>query len=331
MKTRLLFSIALVTFACTPLMAQQVDASAQQNASGSAAGAHIQDSANTSGQASTSNARVGGSATGSMRARGAGTDSAANGSVSGASESGEAMSPISAELVGKLDSKSAKVGDQVVAKTTKTVQTADGTVIPKGTRLVGHVTSVEAHGKANADSALSLAFDQAELKNGARIPIRSELRSVAPSATAMEAASMQDDDLFAGGGGMGGGMMAGGRAVGAARAGGGGLIGGSLHQASYVTNSARMGAEHVGSMTDATAHTAGHVAGGTAGLANGLRASGGTAAGAAARATAYPTGIRGVMLAGDATGRSAGTLSASKQNIHLDNGTQMVLGVAREQ
>jgi hypothetical protein len=325
MKTRLLFSIALVTFACAPLMAQQADASAQQNASGSAGGAHFHDSANTSGQASTSNARVGGSAADSV------TDSAANGSISGASESGEAMSPISAELVGKLDSKSAKVGDRVVAKTTKTVQTADGTVIPKGTRLVGHVTSVEAHGKANADSALSLAFDQAELKNGARIPIRSEIRSVAPSAAAIEAASMQDDDLFAGGGGMGGGMMAGGRAVGAARAGGGGLIGGSLHQASYVTNSARMGAEHMGTMTDATAHSVGHATHGAAGLAEGVRASGATTGGAAARAMAYPTGIRGVMLAGDATGRSAGTLSASKQNIHLDNGTQMVLGVAREQ
>lgn len=330
MKTGLWFPVVLAAFACASLTAQQVDATAQQNASGSVGGGQIHGSASASGQGSTSNARIGGSNTDSATVRGSGNDGGATGSISGASEGDAAMSPVSAQLVGKLDSKSAKVGDQVVAKTTKTVRTADGTVIPKGTRLVGHVTSVEAHGKGNSDSSLSLAFDHADLKNGESIPIRSAIRSVAPSASAMEAASMQNDDLFAGGGGMGGGVMAGGRALGGARAGGEGLAGGSLHQASYVTNSARMGAEHVGSMTDATAHSAGHVAGDTAGLVHGVRASGGEIGGAAAHAMAYPTGIRGVMLAGDASGRSAGMLSASKQNIHLDNGTQMDLGVARE-
>ena len=55
------------------------------------------------------------------------------------------MSSVSGELEGKLDSKTAKVGDRVVLKTTEKVQTSDGTVIPRGSRLVGHVTQVQAH------------------------------------------------------------------------------------------------------------------------------------------------------------------------------------------
>jgi hypothetical protein len=34
------------------------------------------------------------------------------------------------------------------------------------------------------------------------------------------------------------------------------------------------------------------------------------------------------MLAGDASGATSGTLSASHKNVHLDGGTQMVLGVS---
>src|ERR1700683_4384369 len=55
------------------------------------------------------------------------------------------MSPVTGELDGKLDSKTAKVGDRVVLKTLDKVQASDGTVIPRGSRLVGHVTEVQAY------------------------------------------------------------------------------------------------------------------------------------------------------------------------------------------
>lgn len=336
MKTSLWFAVALATVTCAPLMAQQVNTGTEENASGTVAGAHVNDSTSTTAQARRGGVAISGAAQGSAADRGAGTSSAANGSVSGsatspgpAAGSGE-MSAVSAQLVGKLDTKSAKVGDQVVAKTTKTVRTADGTVIPKGTRLVGHVTAVAAHGKTNADSSLSLAFDHAQLRNGESIPIRSEIRSVAPSASAMEAASMQNEDMFAGGG-MGGGAMAGGRAFGGARAGGGGLVGGSLHEASYVRSGAHSAVGSAGAMGGETAHAAGSVTGARPGLDRGVRASGSVSGAGTARTAAYATGIHGVMLAGDASGRSSGTLTASRQNVHLDSGTQMDLGVAREQ
>ena len=43
---------------------------------------------------------------------------------------------------------------------------------------------------------------------------------------------------------------------------------------------------------------------------------------------ARPTGIPGVMLASDATGSAYGVLSASRRNVHLDSGTQMMLGIS---
>jgi len=69
------------------------------------------------------------------------------------------MRPVSGELESKLDSKTAKVGDSVVVKTKAAVKTADGTVIPKGARLVGRVTDVQAHGSGNADSRMAILFD----------------------------------------------------------------------------------------------------------------------------------------------------------------------------
>ena len=52
MKTSTWFAVALAVCTCTPLMAQQVDATAQQNATGSFAGTHVSNSSGASVQAS---------------------------------------------------------------------------------------------------------------------------------------------------------------------------------------------------------------------------------------------------------------------------------------
>jgi hypothetical protein len=82
-------------------------------------------------------------------------------------------------------------------------------------------------------------------------------------------------------------------------------------------------------MANNTVSTSGHVAGDAAGNVGGtVQGAGGVAGSAATNTEAHATGIRGVMLAGDATGTASGMLSASKQNVHLDSGTQMVVGIA---
>src|ERR1700753_151141 len=59
------------------------------------------------------------------------------------------MSPVNVELVSKLDSKTAKTGDDVVVKTKSTVKTSDGTEIPKGSKLMGHVLAVTPSGSGS--------------------------------------------------------------------------------------------------------------------------------------------------------------------------------------
>ena len=73
------------------------------------------------------------------------------------------MSPVSGELVSKLDSKTAKNGDDVVVETKSAAKTADGTEIPKGSKLVGHVVGVQSS-KAGQNSEVVLQFDRAQVE-----------------------------------------------------------------------------------------------------------------------------------------------------------------------
>jgi hypothetical protein len=93
----------------------------------------------------------------------------------------EALKPVSGELMGKLDSQSAKTGDSVMLKTKENVRTADGTEIPKGSKIVGTVTGVQAHGGSAQNSQIAVKFDRAELKSGQSVAIESVIQSVAPA------------------------------------------------------------------------------------------------------------------------------------------------------
>jgi hypothetical protein len=234
------------------------------------------------------------------------------------------MTPVQGELVGKLDSRTAKPGDPVIVKTTQKTRTAEGTEIPKGSRLIGHVTDVQAHGNGNQDSHLGLAFDRAELRNGQTLAIHSVIESVSPSAAALNAAAAGDDDMFAsapiGGGAVGarsgGGLVGGGRGL----VGGAGAVAGG--GAGAVASTTRTAGSSLGSTTNGALTATGSAA--TNAGDTTLR---GAAAGSGSLA-AQATGIPGVMLGGDATGSASGMLSASRKNVHLDSGTQMVLGVS---
>src|ERR1700676_5085484 len=91
------------------------------------------------------------------------------------------LRPVNGELVSKLDTKNAKTGDEVVVKTTEKAAFADGVVIPKGSKIMGHVTDVLAHDQSNPNSKIAIQFDRAELKGGQTMPIKSVLQSIAPA------------------------------------------------------------------------------------------------------------------------------------------------------
>ena len=90
---------------------------------------------------------------------------------------------VEGELIGTLDSKTAKPGDPVVLKTESTVRLADGTEIPKGSKLVGHVVAAKASRAEDANGEVSLEFDQIELKNGRNIAVRSEMQALSSPAS----------------------------------------------------------------------------------------------------------------------------------------------------
>jgi len=299
MKTVILFAAALASLANIPSMSQQTDLSARQSASSSTVGYHVNESSSTAVYAQRSQ-----------------SSAAMNGAANESAVKSEEMRPVNTELVGKLDTKSAKVGDRVAVKTTETTKTADGTVIPKGTRLVGHVTSVQPHGAGSANSQMAIQFDRAELKSGQGMAIHSEIRSVSPPASATMA-DTSGDEAF-GGPRIGGGSMGGNARI----------SGGGRAVLSGATGTEGRLGTGVVSTANGNLHESSHAVATAVGTVNHANPIAGAAGNTSTRGAVRATGVHGVMLAGGSAEGTSGTLSATKQNVHLESGTQMVLGVS---
>jgi hypothetical protein len=86
---------------------------------------------------------------------------------------------INAELTSSLDSKKVKPGDAVNARTATDLKSTDGrTILPRGTKIIGHVTQASARSAEQTDSSLGLVFDKAMLKNGQEIPLNAAVQAV---------------------------------------------------------------------------------------------------------------------------------------------------------
>jgi len=232
------------------------------------------------------------------------------------------MSAVTGELESKLDSKTAKVGDRVVLKTAEKVQTSDGTVIPRGSRLVGHVTEVQAYDLEIGPARIAIAFDHAELKNGQSIAVYTLIRGVSPSGMAATARQEYDGNMVGMrvplGGAVNGGRM-GPDYGGTAAADGAGLSTGPVDRTSDAAASAdNRASANRGSTPDSADST----------VQPGVDLSTDTGAHgvAAARARPHPTNIRGVMLAGNST--SSGVLLNLVRDVQFDSGTLIEVGVA---
>ncbi|MGD0214933.1 MAG: hypothetical protein ABSB87_17035 [Terriglobales bacterium] len=114
----------------------------------------------------------------------AGTNAAAQtgATPSGTSAPKAGQFSIVGTLVGALDSKKKKPGEEVVMKTTAVdVHLSDGTVIARGSKIVGHITEAKARAGGDAESSLGIVFDKITLKDGKTLAIAGLLRAVAPS------------------------------------------------------------------------------------------------------------------------------------------------------
>jgi hypothetical protein len=280
---------------CVPVLAFGI--AGAQEVQSQASGSATQDATVSAGQTgahATSNT----SATASQAATVSDKDNHAQ--VTSASQL-QAGSTLQAQLTKPLDARKNKVGNEVIAKTTSDVKSNGRVVVPKGSKLVGHVTQVQAHGKGQANSELGIAFDRAVLKNGTEMPLMLSIQAIGRA----QGNAAADNDMMADTGMMG--------SSGARGSGGGGL------------------ARGVGSTAGSVVNTAGSAAGSAtnvAGSAAGSLPSTTQASGALTASSQGVVGLHGLSLSADASNSTHGSVITSNGgNVHLDSGTEMVLRV----
>jgi hypothetical protein len=183
----------------------------------------------------------------------------------------ESGTRLAAELQNTIDVRKARVGDQVMLKTTQAIKSNGRTIVGKGARLVGHVTEVVQKSNDNTESRIGILFDRVE-RGSLELPISATITSIT---SARVAARTNNDDLFAsdasassssrssgsgrsssGNSGASGGL---GRVVNSTTSTVGGLVGG--------TTSA------VGSTVNSTTNVVGNTATGVGGSLSGIRIS----------------------------------------------------------
>jgi hypothetical protein len=115
---------------------------------------------------------------------------------------------IRATFSSSIDSKKLKQGDKVTAETNAETKMGDKIVMPRGAKLVGHVTHAAARSKGDAYSSVGIVFDKALLKHNQEIPLNVTIEALASAPqSAMSAAP--DMGLSPSPGAPGGGSMAG--------------------------------------------------------------------------------------------------------------------------
>jgi len=88
-------------------------------------------------------------------------------------------SVIPVELTKSIDVKKVKTGDEVVAKVTMDLKTNSGEiVVPKDTKVVGHVTEAQTRSKEQKDSQVGIIFDRAVMKNGGEMEMPMSIQAI---------------------------------------------------------------------------------------------------------------------------------------------------------
>ena len=89
---------------------------------------------------------------------------------------------LAAELTKGIDTKKAKTGDEVNARTITDAKLPDGTMLPKGTKLMGNVVEVTSKSKEQKNSHLVISLNHAVTKDGHDVPIHAAVTSMAAPA-----------------------------------------------------------------------------------------------------------------------------------------------------
>jgi hypothetical protein len=218
----------------------------------------------------------------------------------------ESGTTLTGQLQKTIDVRHAKIGDQVVLKTTQAIKSGGRTVVSKGSRLVGHVTDVAQKSKDRGESRIAILFDRLE-QGALQFPIAATITSITSGSANVRA---NNDDLFASD------TMASGSAnsTGSARsssAGNSGLLGG------------------VGGVVNSTTSTAGSVAGNTTSAV-------GNTVGSTTNAVGNTASSAGRSLRGVQVSQSSNTsveggsvISFQGGDLRLEKGTNFNLAVTQ--
>jgi len=225
---------------------------------------------------------------------------------------------INAELDKSLDSKKAKAGDAVTARTTEAIKEDGKVTIPKGTKLTGRVVRASARSKGDNDSTLALQFDRAELKSGQEIVLQVNIQAIsaAPGVTPIGGDDLQGVGAAGASGSTGGAGRAG---VGAPV---GGAVSGAAGTVARTTGSAAGAAD---STVNSTTNAAGGVAGAAGATAQG--ATGGlNSSGQLAANSRGVFGLSGLSLSADTSNSTqSSVISSPGKSVRLDSGTRLLL------
>jgi hypothetical protein len=281
---------------------------AQTNAQGQGSASASQDlgaSQSGNGANAQSDTSAQGTAGGAVSSQSQNHSAQTSSSTQASSDQTVSSKTIHATLEKPIDARKNKPGDEVVAKTTQTTTSSDGVAIPKGSKIVGHVTEAKAKQKGESQSAVGVVFDHAVLKNGQQIPMNASIQAISANTAA---AAFDDQPLSSG--------------AGAARenpsaTAGRGAVGGAASVA--------------GGATSAVGGTASTVNTTTAGTLNGAASLPNGAASSTLSSTSHGvSGLNGLSLSTAAENSTEGSvISSASKNVHLDSGTEMILQVAK--
>lgn len=85
---------------------------------------------------------------------------------------------IPAELSKTVDAKKLKAGDKIEARTAIDLLSDGQVVIPKDSKILGHVTDVKARSKDSKDSMIGIVFDTLSTKDGGELGIQSSIQAI---------------------------------------------------------------------------------------------------------------------------------------------------------
>ena len=208
----------------------------------------------------------------------------------------ESGTRLAGDLQSAIDVRKAKVGDQVVLKTTQAIKSGGQTVVSKGSRLVGRITEVSKQTGSNGESRVGILFDRLE-QGSLAMPIAATITSVTSAAAN---ASLNNDGF-------------------GSNAGASGSASSSTSTRSSNNNGGLLGG--AGSIVSSTTSTVGSVVGGT------TSAVGSTVDSATGTLGSAGKSLGGIQISqsSNASVEGSSVLSLQSGNLRLEKGTHFNL------